>query len=416
MVILNKTSLFPSWMDDVAVRQVMYNLFTETEARFVGGCVRDALLGNESSDIDIATTVLPERVIERCEALGIRTIPTGLKHGTVTVLAQGRPFEVTTLRRDVSCDGRHAEVVFTDSWEEDAARRDFTFNAISLDRKGNVYDYFNGRDDLSKGIVRFIGDAESRIKEDYLRILRMFRFQAWFGKESLIEAQCALSKTYASQLQTLSGERIQHEFKKLLQADQSPDILDVMAEYDVLNYVFPDYEACDTAVLRTLITQMKYPLRNDVIVRIGALLYGLEHVDFAYVKQLSQHWKLSNKDTARLRCFVEHNGRVMPSTPSSEQKRLIRKLGKSVFEALVLLHWSCVPEDKAAYQRMLRFAKEYDVPVFPVQGDDLLSLGYREGKKLGECLQKLEHYWEQHDYRPTQKELLEYAAEKVPLD
>ena len=154
-------------------------------ARFVGGCVRDALLGgttDQGVDLDVATPLLPEEVIERLEAAEIKAIPTGLKHGTVTALVEGQPYEITTLRKDVACDGRHADVQFTDDFELDARRRDFTINAMSTDRRGQLFDYFGGWEDLKAGRIRFVGDADERVREDYLRILRFFRFYARYGR------------------------------------------------------------------------------------------------------------------------------------------------------------------------------------------------------------------------------------------
>ena len=215
-----------AWMTAPETRAVVAALSAAgAEVRFVGGCVRDALAGRRVKDVDLATTDRPERVIELLQAAGLKAVPTGLDHGTVTAIAGHRPFEITTLREDVETDGRRARVAFTDDWQADAARRDLTFNAMSCSPEGDLFDPFGGRADLAAGRGRFVGDPRARIQEDYLRLLRFFRFQAHYGRVPPEPATLAVLRDLAPQLASLSGERLRSELLRLLEA---PDPLPVV--------------------------------------------------------------------------------------------------------------------------------------------------------------------------------------------
>ena len=253
------------WMTEAATASVLGAL--GGTARFVGGCVRDALLGRAIVDIDIATPLLPEEVMRRLEAAGIKAVPTGLDHGTVTAVAPPRRFEVTTLRRDVETDGRHARVAFTDDWAADASRRDFTMNALFLDAEGRVFDPMGGLPDLHAGRVRFVGDPATRIREDVLRILRFYRFQAHYGRGEADPPARADCRALAPLLPSLSGERVAAELLKLLAAPDPMPTLRLMAADGVLAMLLP--EARRLARLAALI-----PLEGigDPLRRLAALL------------------------------------------------------------------------------------------------------------------------------------------------
>ena len=221
------------WLTAESSRKLMDVLTASgAEARFVGGCVRDALLGKIDADVDldVATGLLPDQIIERLEAAEIKAIPTGIAHGTVTAIIAGQSFEITTLRKDVACDGRHADVQFTDDFELDAKRRDFTINAMSTDRLGRLFDYFGGVEDLKAGRIRFVGNAEERVREDYLRILRFFRFYARFGRPPADQQALQACKVEAAGLARLSGERIRSEMLKLLASGNAVAALTLMSE------------------------------------------------------------------------------------------------------------------------------------------------------------------------------------------
>ena len=241
----------PEWLSSAPARAVCAALEGGGhQAWFVGGCVRNALLGEEAADLDITTDARPERVIELAEAAGLRAVPTGIEHGTVTVVAEGRGFEVTTFRRDVETDGRRAVVAFSDSMEEDAARRDFTMNALYCGLDGIVVDPVGqGLADLAALRVRFIGDAEERIREDYLRILRFFRFHAWYGGDGIDPEGLAACAALAEGIEGLSRERIGHEIMKLLAAPDPAPAVASMAASGVLMRVLPGANAALLAPL-----------------------------------------------------------------------------------------------------------------------------------------------------------------------
>ena len=239
------------------------------KARFVGGCVRDRILGraDENTEIDLAVDKPPETVMQALEAAKIKVVPTGLKHGTVTAVIDGRPFELTTLRRDVETDGRRAVVAFTDDWLEDARRRDFTFNALYADPDGTIWDPFDGRADLAAGRVRFIGDPDQRIAEDRLRVLRFFRFHAWFGKPPIDGPSFDACRRNAGALAALSGERVRKELLRLLAAPAPADALDAMAEAGALDHWLPEYAG--SARLRALIARED---KADPLRRLAAIV------------------------------------------------------------------------------------------------------------------------------------------------
>ena len=244
----------PPWMDDPPVQALLAALTRGgIAARFVGGCVRDTVLGRPVGEIDIAVDKPPETVMRALEAADLKVVPTGLKHGTVTAIVKGKPFELTTLRRDVETDGRRAVVAFTDDWRIDAERRDFTFNAMYAEPDGTIWDPFDGRADLLAGRVRFIGDPDQRIAEDRLRVLRFFRFHAWFGKPPLDSAGFDACRRNAGALSSLSAERVAKELLRLLAAPAPTDALEAMAEAGALDHWLPEYAGA--ARLKALIAR-----------------------------------------------------------------------------------------------------------------------------------------------------------------
>lgn len=261
------------WMTAAPTRAVLAALRAAgIEARFVGGCVRDALIGRPVEDIDIAVDAAPHAVTAALEAAGLKAVATGIDHGTVTAVAQGSPYDVTSLRRDVATDGRHATVAFTDDWRADAARRDFTMNALFLSPDGTVTDFFGGEADLRAGRVRFVGDAARRIAEDRLRLLRFFRFLAHYGREPPDEATLDACAAAAPDLPRLSVERIAKEVKRLLAAPDPAPALGLMAERAILVHALP--EARDIETLARLAALEHARGEADPIRRLGALCNG----------------------------------------------------------------------------------------------------------------------------------------------
>ena len=340
------------------------------EARVVGGAVRDTLAGCAFADVDFASPLAPEVVMARAKAAGLKPVPTGIAHGTITVVARGRGFEVTTLRRDVETDGRHAVVEFTDDWREDAARRDFTMNAMSMDRAGVVFDYFGGRDDLAAGRVRFVGEAGLRIQEDYLRILRFFRFYARYAKGVPEASAVAAIRTHKDGLRTLSVERVWSEIKLILKAADPRAALALMRETGVREMVLPevDEEALAALVLRGA------PV--DPVLRVAALVR--EDVG-AFARRL----KLSQVERDRLRAL-----RRPALAVDADDVALRRALAREPRDVLVDRSWLA---DGGAGLRVRLGAMER--PVLPVRGRDLLALGVPAGPELGVALREVEAWW-----------------------
>jgi poly(A) polymerase len=371
------------------------------EARYVGGCVRDAVLGRSGGDVDMACNLPPERMMEALQTANIRAIPTGIDHGTVTAICESHLYEITTLRQDIDCDGRHAEVVFTDDWQADAARRDFTMNALYASADGTVYDYFNGVADAQQGLVRFIGDAHLRIREDGLRILRFFRFFAHFGHWPMDEAALSACAAHKDMLHGLSGERIQAEMLKLLHAPKVADVLEIMQQQGVLAAIGMPH--ANVSLLEQLSADI-----TDPILRLATLL---RHPQESPLENVLQRWKLSNADKARLRKLVPMEIRAVIKENEWQQKKRLRKQGKRLFCDIAQLAIAERPKALSALTKQLFLAQSWQPPRFPLTGQDLLAIGIPQGKILGELLKQLEAEWEDSHYVPDKHALLKRAQQ-----
>jgi len=397
------------WMRAAATRRVVDALRADgQEIRFVGGCVRDALLGESAdlaqSDIDIATPDPPQQVIALLDQAGIKNIPTGLAHGTITAVVARQHFEITTLRIDVKTHGRHADVAFTDDWQEDAARRDFTMNALTCTPEGDIYDPGDGITDLLAGRVRFVGDAERRIEEDHLRLLRFFRFHAWYGKGAPDAVGLAASAAWATSLRKLSGERIQHEMLKLLAAPDPAPVIEMMAANGVLAEVVPD--AGDTKFLRGLLA---IETATDPLRRLAALMRpsATATATATVAHNLAKRWRLSNGDHERLTALLSPPG---PIDADLDQRGLRRELyahgGERVIDWL-LLAWSGQPDDGDGFRAMIEDAKHWQPVALPVKGADALALGIPAGPDVGAILRAVEKWWIDEDFAPARGECLD---------
>lgn len=387
-----------SWMTDDRTRAVMRALTADGgAARFVGGAVRNALLGEPVSDIDIATVSTPDAVTARLLKAGLGAVPTGVEHGTVTAIADGKPFEVTTLRRDVSTDGRRATVAFTTDWKEDAGRRDFTINALYADEAGAVFDYFGGLGDLAARRVRFVGDAKTRIQEDYLRILRLFRFHAWYGKGEIDAEALAAAAAAKAGLKTLSGERVQKELLRLLEAKDPLPAFRVMADTGILTEILPG--AFNLERLRHLVAIGE----PGGLLRLAAMLS--ETVD---ANEISGALKLSNAARERLADAVAKDARVDAGLSPAGAKRLLYRLGRECFRDSVLLNWAAsgVGADDARWRALLALADAWQKPEFPLSGKDAMAAGVEEGPKIGVLLRDIEQIWVDADFQPDRAALL----------
>lgn len=400
-----------SWMTAPATRAVMAALTAEgAEARFVGGCVRDSVLDRAVKDIDIATHEPPERVMELLDRAGIRAIPTGIEHGTVTAVVAEEHFEITTLRLDVKTYGRRAEVAFTEDWSEDAARRDFTINALSLAEDGTLFDPFGGLDDLAAGRIRFVGDAETRIREDVLRILRFFRFVAYYGQPPVdAEALAAIDKL-SHLIPGLSGERVWSELIRLLLAPDPADVFKLMADHGVLAELF-DAEVWITRLAAMVEIERQKSLGEespDPLRRLAAVL----KLHRAGATGTAARLRLSRNERRRLEDMVDDARAVKPESGPHEARVAIYKLGSDRFRDAVCLAWASARAGggagrlEAGFAALLAHVAAWPPPVLPVRGEDAVGIGIPAGPAVGEALARVEAWWIEEDFAPDREACL----------
>jgi poly(A) polymerase len=346
------------------------------EARIAGGAVRDMLLGQPVADVDFASPLSPEAVMRRLSEAKIKTVPTGLAHGTVTAIIGRRGFEITSLRRDIETDGRHAVIAFTDNWKEDAARRDFTINAMSMTRDGTVFDYFDGQADLLAGRVRFVGEPQTRITEDYLRILRFFRFFARYAKGEPDPDAIAAITQCRDGISGLSAERIWSELKRILAAPDPGAAIALMQSTGVLPLILP--EGVNVPALNRLLS---YGAPADPLMRISALHAG-------DIQHLGSRLKLSVNELVKL--FVYR----MPNKlhPSSTDVHLCRALAEDSAEFLISKTW-LAQTDESGWPELRDRIAATPRPIFPLQGRDIVALGLPAGPRIGEILNLTRRWW-----------------------
>ncbi|MSO84601.1 MAG: CCA tRNA nucleotidyltransferase [Rhodospirillales bacterium] len=428
------------WMEFAETRAVVAALGRDgAEVRFVGGCVRDALAQRPVNDIDLATHDPPEKAIALLDAAGIRAIPTGIAHGTVTAVIGERHFEITTLRIDVETDGRRAKVAFTDDWAADAARRDFTINAMSCSPAGDIYDPFDGMLDLAQGRIRFVGRAVERIQEDALRLLRFFRFYATFGRPPLDPDALSACRGLAPLVDTLSGERVRAELFRILLAPDPAATVSLMQSERVLERVLP--EAGDIGRLRVeawlTTTALKLDgLEPDALRRLAALA----RADHAGALRIAARLKFSNAERDRFALLAAPPGAraPQPKDPAASsapglssgrpappgalgpemdvraRRRAFHELGSDVARDLALLAWSeeiakdshLPPGRNDAWTALVRDAMAWTPVQFPVKGRDALALGIPAGERMGVLLHELERWWIEGDFRAGREECL----------
>lgn len=377
----------PERMRDAPTARVFEALTrADIAVRFVGGCVRNAVLKRDIDDIDLAVTAPPETVMRALEAAKIKAIPTGLKHGTVTAIADSHTYEITTLRRDVETDGRRAVVAFTADWQQDAERRDFTFNALYADADGTLYDPFDGRADLAAGKVRFIGDPDRRIEEDHLRVLRFFRFHAWYGRPPFDPVSLDACTRNAGTLVDLSGERVSKELQRTLRAPAAADAMDVMLEIGAFDHWLPEYDGSPR--LRALIGREGKD--GDSIRRLAAVLSA-----DADATLIGKRLKLSTQESLRLGLMLD----AEPPVGLHPRAELYR-LGKTSFVDRVLL---TAPGN---WRAALKLAEEWTPPELPVSGGDALKLGLKPGPKVGALIDAVERWWIEGDFKAGRAQCL----------
>lgn len=380
----------PSWLEDKRTQKLIEAIggkITPVHSMFVGGCVRNTVLKESVQDLDIATILTPEEVIKRLQANNIKSIPTGLSHGTVTAILDGKIFEITTLRHDKKTDGRHAEVSFTDDWGEDAKRRDFTINSLLMDSLGNIYDPTGlGMKDIQARRIVFVGDPDKRVQEDYLRILRFFRFYAQYGQGKIDSQGLTACKKFSDQIQTLSRERITAEFFKILETDKAPDVIQLMKDHHILtDLIDKNYkmERLEDLIAAQVAYKMFHPVsRLFVVAGYKARIYE-DYLRFSHAQQnflvklemVSQ----SNffKDNKNIKKAIYHHGRDL-----------------IVQGYLLTMSKGDVQDQKSTMDILLN----WEPPECPITGATLLAEGYKTGPELGQELARRQEEWIERNF------------------
>ena len=398
-----------AWFKDGEVARLLALLDRDgEEARVVGGAVRNALMGIPVAEIDVATTALPLEIMRRVEAAGGKAVPTGVEHGTVTAILNHRPIEVTTLREDVETFGRKARVKFGRDWRADAERRDFTINALSASADGVVHDYVGGLDDIAARRVRFIGEPQQRIEEDYLRILRFFRFHAHFGDGAPDPAGVQACIRARAGLDTLSRERVRMELLKLLVAARATPTLVVMTENGLLGMVLGG-----VAYLASFENAIKVDaalgVEADAIRRLGALAVWVEED----AERLAQRLRLSNAESERL-LALDGWWHVAPQADAKAARALLYRLGPQSFADRIFIAWARSDAGAAdpAWRDLASLPLRWTAPAFPLKAADFVRRGVAEGPPLGVALRAAEAAWIAADF-PTDRDMIDAIADRV---
>ncbi|WP_337186484.1 CCA tRNA nucleotidyltransferase [Phenylobacterium sp.] len=389
----------PHWMTAPKTAAVFDALEAEGGAdcaRFVGGCVRNALVGRPVDDLDIATTLTPDRVQAALKAAGLRSVPTGLEHGTITAISDRTPHEITTLRRDVSTDGRRATVAFTDDWTLDAQRRDFTLNALYARRDGAILDPTGrGVEDARAGRIVFVGDPEARLREDYLRNLRFFRFYAWFGKAPPDPAAVAACAELRDGVTTLAAERLSKEMLKLLAADDPRAAVRLMAETGVAEAVL-GFEPRLGRFEALVEIETELLFEADPVLRLAALSSD----DQLAAGRLAERLRLSNADRDRVVAALSPTPILKSWMSPREIRREVYRTGQAVFRDRARLAWAASPRTATTMQwrGMIALAEGWTAPAMPLTGQDVMNAGVPKGPLVGEVMREVEDWWVDNDF------------------
>lgn len=393
------------WMRDPETLSVFAAL--EAPARFVGGCVRDVLLDRPVTDIDIATTLTPDEVMRQLADAGLRAVPTGFDHGTVTAVTANHHFEITTLRIDVRTDGRRAEVAFTDDWVADARRRDFTVNALYCEPDGALYDPVGGLADLAARRIRFVGDPDQRIAEDVLRLLRFFRFYAQFGEPPFDAAGLTACRAAAGKLTTLPGERVSNEMRKLLLAGDPAPTLVTMSANGILAPILPEAKAIDR--LAALVTLEGIVATADPVRRLAAAI----ETDGAGAAAIGERWRLSNEERRRLVALCG-GAAVDPDWPRPRLRAALYRSGADLWRDRALVSWADdiargTVQDRRrsdAWRAVYDLPEIAPLPDFPLRGRDALDRGVPAGPRVGDLLAMVENWWIEGDFAANRQACL----------
>lgn len=368
--------------------EVFEILAAKGQSRLVGGCVREMVLGHPPKDIDIATQALPEDAIQLLKKHGYHCIPTGIKYGTITAVKGPYKFEITTLRSDIRTYGRHAEVDFTRDWKLDAERRDFTFNALYMDLEGNIEDFFGGISDLDAKLLRFIGDPKARIREDYLRILRYFRFYSYYNGDNIDQNSVEACAELADGLASLSGERVRTEILKILAAPYAKQSLVLMQKHAVLQQIIPDTHT---------INFDPYSFCRDAAINLAAI-FKLSNLSKPQIEACMGRLTLSNSEKYVITNLLWRM-QLDDTDIELKHKAIIYYSGPILYKAYLEFFKVINPN------KTISSIKDLNLPEFPVTGTDLLKLGLA-GKEIGSTLLQLEEIWINSDFKLNKAELL----------
>ncbi len=382
----------------------------ESVVRFVGGCVRKAISGEDIDDIDLATSLEPDVVKQRLNKEGIKVFDTGISHGTVTAILNKKKFEITTLRKDINTDGRHADVEFTTSWEQDASRRDFTINAIYVDIEGRIFDPLNGISDLKNGEIRFIGSSKERIQEDYLRILRYFRFFIHYSKKDYDEDIIKSIKQYINGINKISNERIYEEIKKIFILQNSYTLFSNRTSKEIILNIFPQFKYYDRLkTINFLNRKIKFYYDSFLIL---ALLILDESTDYEY---FCHKYKTSNKVKERFKNISINFKNIKSKNFYTEKniRKLIYLTSRDHVKDLLLFS-ICLNNKtkKMDIEKLINYTNSCEIPKFPISGDYLKERGYESGRMLGKKLKSLEEEWVKNNFF-IEKKVIEKSLGKI---
>jgi len=385
----------------------IFSLLNEKEdtARFVGGCVRDSIIGLKTTDIDIATKLNPEDVVKILSSKSIKVVPTGIDHGTVSVFSKDFNFEITTLRSDISTDGRHAEVIFSDSWEEDSLRRDFTINSIYLKQNGEIYDPHNGIQHLKDRKIIFIGNPDERINEDYLRILRFFRFNAFYGNNNLklssdsIKA-CAKNK---NKIKKLSSERVQNEFFKILKSSNPYFIISIMRKIEILDLLF-EHKVETKIFKKLLLIDKENSFSKNHILRFASLALNNKKINLNNL----QMFNFSKKERKELCLLTNQEFEIHNKLNKSDIKKILYSIDRKTLKDMAKLSWA-LSNNRVTNKNWKNILSQIDkvaIPIFPLKAKDILDYGLEEGPIIGEILKTVEQDWIDSNFEHNKEDLL----------
>ena len=383
------------------------------EARFIGGCVRNAVIGLPVKDIDVATSETPHRVLKLLEAANIKAFPSGMEHGTVTAVINSMHYEITTLRIDVESRGRRATVAYTDDWVADALRRDFTINTISSNIEGDLFDPLSGINDLEKRRIRFVGSPRLRIEEDILRLLRFFRFHALFGGNAVDQTAIEACRSLAPRLNELSAERVHSELFKILEVPKPASAMTLMHNEQVLKYILP--EAKNFNSLRMMVWIETHftnidSINPDVLRRLAVMLPN----DDAGHQNIAKRLRLSNKQSSRLAIMTKNIHSPVPELSQLKRHQALYDLGPDNFRDLALLNWAQERSIKSQrpiertklWVNLINDADAWQQPKFPIKGDDVKTLGLDQGPAVGEAIKKVKNWWRDGDFQADKKQCI----------